>query len=307
MHYNAKLLNKADKNSLKMIKGSEVGVSEQRSELNDMRNSSSFQEKAINLGQTLINSDDDSDTCYESDVASFETYTPGFDISKTKSAFSVENKHQRYLFCVDWDDTVMNGHCHNFLCDIGKIAGEEINDDLIDLIMMKIGVRAPEQIKNLFSTILTNNHFLAITSYTNFDTIIKPILKRIGLTDSELNKILVVGGFPNTGGKLGTERIIPAFGKQLHIDKAITHFGCESLPKSDVILIDDSSNNCGIAELYGHTVCLVPRPILSQCKSLNEAALVDALSYEGIFEKANQRGLEADLVTEIKAHCTLRN
>ena len=100
--------------------------------------------------------------------------------------------------------------------------------------------------KEFIATALLNKHHIAITSYTLFPDVIVPALRRMGLSSAEIERIHHVAFLP------ADQRI----GKSPHLEQAMQL--CNIVDKSQVYLIDDSTNNCKLAKIAGYKVILVP-------------------------------------------------
>lgn len=191
-------------------------------------------------------------------------------------------KNNHKLICLDWDETLLAGHSHNLLVESKRSSNNTSTlVQKIGYILKKAPPRARHQIPLIISDLLSQGCYVAITSFTKHDYIIKPILATIGLSEGCLAQIYVVGGYPLKTGEIGKatskSEIDEEAGKNLHIQKAIEHFKCSNLPRKNIILIDDSQNNCTMASTNGYTVSLVPKHNVHLSQWENDKALIDAI------------------------------
>lgn len=150
-----------------------------------------------------------------------------------------------YLLCIDFDDTLINGHSHNTLQSLRVVPGmAQISQ--IEHLSLKFPEFMCEAIRSALST---GNH-IAILSFTSYQEIIRPTLLRMGLSPDEIENIFVKGGFPSDNNPLSP------LGKNEHIKHAMNYFGIES--NSDIILFDDSQRNISAAARIGHVTVKVP-------------------------------------------------
>jgi FMN phosphatase YigB (HAD superfamily) len=191
------------------------------------------------------------------------------------------------LVCFDFDQTIVNGHFHAALSNLGftQIAskngviadGKPINestklnydydnkgvaDAAKSLLESGDGFKNKEKLKETFDTFFEQGHNIAITSFTKYPDVIKPTLKELGLTDDQLSKVHVVGGFPSDGAN-------SINGKKEHIDAAMEKFGVKDYSK--VMLIDDSGRNIAAAEKIGIQTIQVPGEMDPDPRYLEEA------------------------------------
>lgn len=160
------------------------------------------------------------------------------------------------LICIDFDLTLVNGHFHNVLIELGVPPGNAANH--VDGLIKTFGLKNPEKIKELIITALNNGHHIAIVSFSLYPETILPTLERIlspEMTAENIReKIYIRTGFPVAG------ETSPNC-KQEHIADAMKHYGLNPESADDkkrVILMDDSKANFLKALESGHKAILVP-------------------------------------------------
>lgn len=162
------------------------------------------------------------------------------------------------LLALDLDNTILNFHSHNDLChNVFKFKpGEATPKDILELLKIKSqdGLKPFKHQTDMLALIqyaLSNNHDVAIVSYTDFPQIIPTLLEKLGLSLSEISKIYIKGGLPT---RVDQDK----YGKQLHIEDALEHFGYEKSDHSQALLLDDSWKNYALAEEQGFKAVLAP-------------------------------------------------
>jgi len=200
-----------------------------------------------------------------------------------------ESLKSKTLICFDFDKTLVNGHFHSALQNQGlapadasgkglMVVGQDTpknpeynsNDvvkaakDLLD--NPETGIKNPEQLKQTFDKMLAQGHAIAITSFTQYPDVVKPALQVIGLSDEQISKIHIIGGFPSHGKPDNSPD-----GKKEHIDKAMELAGVEKGNYKYVMLVDDSANNINKAREMGITTIEAPKGINPNPKYLQEA------------------------------------
>jgi len=172
------------------------------------------------------------------------------------------------LLCFDFDNTLVKGHFHNTLMEIteqtagiyGKTAKEIMEWARSDPRWMKWyqgkiqklvddpikGPKNPAELKDVIQTALKSGHKIAITSFTLFPEVIKPTLVKIGLAEEEIKQIHLECFLLQDQQQ----------GKIPHMIQAMDHFNIDD--RSQVILIDDNSNNCQTARANGFKAVDVP-------------------------------------------------
>ena len=154
---------------------------------------------------------------------------------------------KQYLFCWDFDQTIIKGHLHTFLQEMGVAPGEAS-----EIIVKKFldnpdnGLKNPVMLLNFFRLAIENNHKIAITTFSAYPEVISPTLRILGLLEEEIIKIKIISGPP----------INKELGKLEHIEKAMSFF--HIVEKSDVYLIDDSIENYQLAIIGGYNAVKVP-------------------------------------------------
>lgn len=222
-------------------------------------------------------------------------FLPGF------QSLSISEVSAAYLFCIDWDNTFFHGHSHNMLAAMKLPPYQNVSEDTIIKFYETYGIRGNNIA--LVSKMIANGHYVAITSYTKYSSIIKPILQLAGLTDKEISKIHVVGGFPKDD-QLDQPEYDSDLGKQLHIAKAKELFQCQNLPNSRVILIDDTFKNCDIAVRSGYKAYYVEAPNSGDSKAISDFKLNDALTRHGIFNMANSKVVPESVLEPSPLSCS---
>lgn len=153
-----------------------------------------------------------------------------------------------YVLCLDFDETLLNGHGHNTLFDMGIKPGEATLDHTKALIKM-YGLKNAKAICAAIHEALNTGNHVAILSFTSYPEIIAPTLLEMGLTEDDVSKIFIKGGFPSGGPRSRS-------GKNEHIQAAKDHFGISN--NGNIILVDDSSSNIAAASQAGYKTIFVP-------------------------------------------------
>lgn len=144
------------------------------------------------------------------------------------------------LFCFDFDNTIVDGHFHNALYDMGVASGKA-SPEQIALLLNKHSIFNEELLLKTFRTILNNGHHLAITTWSEYPEVIAPTLQKLGLTEAEIAQIHIEAGIPAS----------LELRKSTHIAKAKQHFGVND--NQHVFLIDDDEDNILQARKEGQT------------------------------------------------------
>jgi len=163
-------------------------------------------------------------------------------MSKKKYIIRPELLKEEYLFCWDFDNTIINGNSHDFFDTMnikGSAPKELINKFLAD---PATGLRNPLKLLSAIRMTLKHGHKIAITTLSEYPEVIEPALQKLGLTEDEINKVKIIAGPSST--------LYP--GKLKHIRKAMDHFGVTT--KQSVYLIDDNKENCSVAKKNGYGV-----------------------------------------------------
>lgn len=168
------------------------------------------------------------------------------------SASGVESRDQRMLLCLDFDQSLVKGHFHHELSWNMRISPEEVRhnpEKYADLLIAKFGLKNPTAVCRTIRDALSDGHHIAITSFTLYPEIIPIVLKRMGLTGSEIAAIRIEGGFPVDGPGSPNR-------KNEHIEKAMQYFEVKD-PKH-VLLADDDKLNIEKAKEAGYLGVLIP-------------------------------------------------
>jgi hydroxymethylpyrimidine pyrophosphatase-like HAD family hydrolase len=147
-----------------------------------------------------------------------------------------------YLLCIDFDETITRKHFHNYLA-LRKVRPSQ-GVKYLDTLISELGLKNPDLMRQAIQTAIKNGHKVAITSYNMYPEVIKPVLAYMGLSELELQNIVIVGGFPANDGSLNTtdlnRSIALQYGKSLHIKAAMI---AHNIKHNSVILLDDSPRN----------------------------------------------------------------
>lgn len=149
-----------------------------------------------------------------------------------------------YLFCFDFDNTLVKGHFHNQLCGLNVSPGKATFTQ-IELLIKKFGILNKDELLKTFKQILEKGHKIAITTWSDYPEVIVPTLKHIGLNDAEIKQIFIASGLPEDQ----TSR------KETHIERAKKHFSIQN--NKHVVLIDDDQMNVLHAQKNGQIGILV--------------------------------------------------
>ncbi len=162
------------------------------------------------------------------------------------------------LLALDLDNTILNFHSHNALClePFNLKPGQATTAHALELLKIysledKKPFKHGPQMLALIRESLLNGHPVAIVSYTLFPEIIQTLLEKLGLTTEELNKIYIRGGLLSAEDQ-------SKYGKLIHIEDSLEHFGFKKTDHDQVILLDDSYQNYMLAENQGIKAVLVP-------------------------------------------------
>lgn len=220
------------------------------------------------------------------------------------------------LICWDFDNTVVWGQFRSYLEGIKLPADIQYNevDELAERALANVfhfqgtrkgkkkddngnfvdheetitadrqGFRHPEQIAKAFEDAINNGHFVAITSFNDYEQITKAVMKKFlrqhtSLTDEQIeSSFAVFTGFPGLilHQKYGDEyeshaqaemeahgvTEVGAFGKQLHIKQAMEWAGMDyEKDRGQVALLDDNYDNILVAKTLGHVGIAVAQPL----------------------------------------------
>jgi len=153
----------------------------------------------------------------------------------------------RKLFCFDFDQTLVNGHFHNTICN-AKLKRKEQLPQFVDQLLAdpNMGLKNSKEVKEIMRSALQNGHSVAIVSFTSFPQCFEPTLRKIGLTSEEIALIGKFHGFPTD----------PKNHKNEHLKKAMEY--AKITDNSAVYLIDDDPANCEHAARFGCQAVVVP-------------------------------------------------
>ncbi len=222
-------------------------------------------------------------------------------------------QNPKILACFDFDETIVNSHFHSEMGKAGlKPAGnfnsvlvagqDQPKSDQYDAAAVQKeaekllqdpqkGIKNKEELLTTFKTLLKDGNEIAITSFTQYPDVIKPTLKEMGLTEEEVSKIHIVGGFPSHGQADSSPD-----GKKEHIDKAMELAGIKPGDYGRVMLVDDSVNNINKARNIGVTAVQVPKGV-----NPNPSYLNDAVDQANGLTKALQAGKVYNASVDVNA------
>lgn len=187
---------------------------------------------------------------------------------------------KEYLFCWDFDNTIIKGNSHDFFDTMnikGKVPKELIDKFLTD---PATGLRSPLKLLPTIRTILKHGHKIAITTLSEYPEVIEPTLQKLGLMESEINQVKIIAGPSSTD--------FP--GKLKHIKKAMEHFGIK--PKQSVYLVDDDEKNCSLAKKTGYGTIKVETTLSKEyLTKINELITIKSTNDEFTPDKVSDKGL----------------
>ncbi|MGE4349540.1 MAG: hypothetical protein AB7D28_07225 [Candidatus Berkiella sp.] len=149
-----------------------------------------------------------------------------------------------YLFCFDFDNTLVKGHFHNQLCGL-NISPGKATPEQIESLIKKFGILNKDELLKTFKQILEHGHKIAITTWSDYPEVVAPTLKHIGLNETEIKQIYIASGRPEN----------QALRKEAHIEGAKKHFSIQD--NAYVVLIDDDQMNVLHAQKNGQIGILV--------------------------------------------------
>ena len=187
---------------------------------------------------------------------------------------------EKYLFCWDFDNTIIKGNSHDFF-DTKNIKGK-VPKELIDKFLADEdnGLRDPVNLLSAIRMTLKYGHKIAITSLSEYPEVIEAALQKLDLSEDEINKIKIITGPSST--------LYP--GKLKHIKKAMDHFGMTA--KQSVYLIDDNEENCSLAKKNGYGAIKVEtKDTEGHLTKINELikSTTDEFTQDKIFNKEAKR------------------
>ncbi len=180
------------------------------------------------------------------------------------------------LFCIDFDQTIVKGHFHNILMNARCIpAGSSThipqkNIDTIESLLNNpnSGLKNPEEMRDFIREALNNGHQIAITSFGGYPEVFNPTLKRMGLSDEEIQQIARIPLRLSRGETLTPKHKID----QMH--QAMSRLNITD--RNQVLLIDDSQANCQEAIRNGFNSIEVPIDINATPEYLVQAHVLAA-------------------------------
>ncbi len=151
---------------------------------------------------------------------------------------AVEDVIKKKIFIFDFDNTMVNGHFHNILKNMG-VANGRASQELIEFLLEKYGIRNKEFLVNIFRDILNGGDCISIASSSRYPETIIAALSALGLTEEERSKIFYDPPDLKTPLDL-------TMGKNVDILKAMIYF--EVIDVNAVYLIDHDSTNLQLAK-----------------------------------------------------------
>ena len=159
-----------------------------------------------------------------------------------------------FLFCFDFDQTIVKGHFHHLLyTDKSKFipSDKQSSFDIISRTKIlledpSIGLKHADKLREVIQLALHNGHHVAITSFTSFPESFVPTLEKLGLSPAEINVIPGFAGYP----------VASHVRKNDHLRQAMAKFKVKS--NNVVWLIDDDPQNCYKASEEGFNAVQVP-------------------------------------------------
>jgi len=187
------------------------------------------------------------------------------------------------VLCIDWDNTIVKEHTYSLLknkiqspCGTIQapfylkdkhlfVEGLEAQAPGVDiteyfnniptlvqiLIDQQFSFREQASMCALIKEALANEHKVAIVAFNNLPQIMPPLLRRLGLTQEEIDKLIIIVNFPRNTKNYKNEHL--DFVRELIAsDEGI------SLEAEDLILIDDGKPYIQAAQKKGYTVLEAP-------------------------------------------------
>lgn len=146
---------------------------------------------------------------------------------------------QTYLFCFNFDNTLVKGDFTNQLFYDLNVSPGKATPAQIESLIKKFGILNKDELLKTFKQILESGHKIAITTWSNYPEVIVPTLKHIGLNDAEIKQLYIAWGLPEN----------QALYKETHIERAKKHFSIQD--NSYVVLIDRDQINVLQAQKNG--------------------------------------------------------
>jgi hypothetical protein len=189
------------------------------------------------------------------------------------------------LLCLDFDDTLVNGHFHsslNFMRVVPNISASQkgpfiypdgvspniatpnagASQEQISMLINDCGCKNKQELRDNILKALDSGTNVAITSFTHYPEVVKPTLEAILGEEYKhrVNEIKIIAGFPSNGIVRSST---PGFvGKKEHLDLAMRSFGMDpnnAQDRKNTLLVDDSSPNVDIAKRDGFSSVQVPK------------------------------------------------
>lgn len=148
------------------------------------------------------------------------------------------------LVCFDIDDTILNGHLFNALAMDGQTPGTVDEDTIRWHLNLIGGVKNAKALKQTMHDLLEAGVQVALTSFTNYQETIDPILEMIGLSAEDKAKIHRVCFTP-------PREVQDAQGKTEHLRQAMAAAGLSDASPAEVLLVDDYDRNIRLATEAG--------------------------------------------------------
>lgn len=171
---------------------------------------------------------------------------------KQTSELTTPTVSTKKLFVFDFDETLVLEHWHNTLTRL-KIPQGYPSEDVFNYLMgnpsslenihgpmHNPGLRDEAMMKKTLRAMLDKGHHIAIATFSKYPGIVKMALKRLGLTQQEINQKIF---YPETD--LSVDVVEGPTRKNPIILAAMKHFGVKEF--GQVTLIDDDNNNRDIA------------------------------------------------------------
>lgn len=150
----------------------------------------------------------------------------------------VEDFTKKKIFIFDFENTLVNGHFHNILKNMG-VANGRASADLVDFLIEKYGFKHKEWMLCLFRDILRNGDCISIASSSRYPETIHAVLDALGLSAEERANIFYDPPDLNSAPDI-------TLGKNLDILKSMIYF--EVIDVNAIYLIDCEQTNLQLAK-----------------------------------------------------------
>lgn len=154
---------------------------------------------------------------------------------------------KKYLFCFDFDKTLVDGHFHAELSKRGVLPGQA-TESQINSLLEQYAILHHQELLETLNLILAHGHYIAITTWSNYPEVIEPTLRKIGLTEDAICRVHIQAGMPSDQSE----------GKGAHIARAKQYFGITE--NAHICLIDDDQDNIDQARDMGYRGFRVEHP-----------------------------------------------